>query len=883
MPPQAHARPASRRPRLATSTHRTLLPLAALAAIAAASGAAAQPVTRPGQSVPPPLQAVSEAPWPAVTIDEALAQNTDAPATLAAHLLERIALLDLRLQAAPTVEDFRLAAIGLEAAALRHDDDPNTWRRVAEAAFNAGDEAVLERATRRIVALDPADTVAQLRLISTRISRLQTGSERLAAYGRLLGSGGAALDPSVRSRLALDAALLARETGDADEFARLLTLATQLDSSHKEAAALALAYYQASLPDDPLGRMQLLCNLLLADPLDPHVHLAISSELSAHGAFDQAARFHNNARNIVGASDAALAEQLDIRGLILTWQLSGPESVVEILTNRLANARHDAAYNVALKEARGMAVRAEERPQNVRLPREYELILLLSADASGYRDVATASASDLTASAMEVVEFYQRPENQLTGQEGRRLAERITEMWMETLVVRAWSSGNMDALAADLQRTLDEMGSVVDLSEPMAWYGLRTGQQDKVIEFFRSTQDERYRSRLGLAMALEAQGLRSDASEVYARIAREDPTSVQSAWARSRLLFMTGEDLARTRFADQVAAVAATVPVAIDRMLLDPSEFMRLAISSPSTRVGPLDSVEVTLTLANRASMPLSVGSDRPIDSRFLLSPAARVGSTSIIGSVQPEVIDLDRRLRLRPGEQVSTRLWLDCGFTGAFMESQAASRTAVRWRAIQGFRIVDQAYVRGPLCLSNGTPEVYREPLLFARLEYPELVRAVREAPEDRLPALARAVWGACLSGSYGRRLTPEQVASLGSAMSERYLAAGTQSRTTLLLALPHGTMADGFATFDDGVRQSIAAETDPTLLLAALLTRAITPDDPIIGACRASPEAWLSVAAQIHADRLARPDLPVYSNAGPGIAGLLGPSLPSLRGVVE
>lgn len=848
---------------------------------------------QPGNSLPAqtpaPAQTISslppgQTPWPAVTIEQALAQDTPVDAGYAARLLERIALLDLRLQTAPTLEDYRFAQRALTAAAMARQTDANLWRRVVEAAYNAGDAAGLEQATRQVVALDTSDTVAQLRLITMRLARLQTREERLAAYERLLGPAGDSLDPSVRSRLALDAAVLAREGGDNDAFARLLTRATTLDSSHKEAAALALAYYQASVPDDPVGRMQLLCNLLLADPLDPHVHLAMSAELAAHGAFGQAARFHNNARNIIGASDPQMAEQLDIRGLLLIWQLRGPEVVVEELNGRLAALRHEAAYNLATKQAQNLAIRDEERPENTRLSREYELIRMIAADAAGMRDVAQASSADLTASALEIVRFYQRPENQPMGEEGRQLSMRILEMWIETLVVRAWAAGDMEALAGDLRTTQEQVAQAMDTTEALAWFGLRSGQQSESIKYFEATQDQIYRSRLGLALCLEAEGRREEAAEIYKQIAREDPLSAQSAWTRSRLLFMTGQDLARTDEIGQVAALADGVPLVIDRMLIEAQEFMRLHVETPKPRLGPLECAQIDIVLANRSNIPLAVGSDRPIDARFLMSPEVRIGGTPVIGGVQPEVFDLDRRLRLKPGEQIVVSLWPDSGFTADFLDTQAASRTGFSWRAIQGFRIVDQAYVRGPLCLSDITQEAHREPLLLARLSSEDLAAAIGQATDDKLPALARACWAACMSDTYGRSISATQAAALADAMAARYSAATPEMRALLLAMLPTAPLAPGFAAFDDALRASIASESDPTVLMLALVTRAATSDDPILAACRASQAPGLAEMADIQATRLDHPDDPdVYATAGPGTAALLGPALPSLRGVAE
>src|SRR5262249_36532640 len=150
-----------------------------------------------------------------------------------------------------------------------------------------------------------------LRLISGKIGRLQTAEQRLTLYTRLLGPDGEALSPAIRSRLALDDALLLREQGDIDGFVDRLALAIRLDPTHKEAAALAAQYYSDQV-SDPVGKFQLLIDLLYADPLDPNVHESIARLLAQEGAWAQAKRFHDNGINLLSGPQGQLTDQLYI-------------------------------------------------------------------------------------------------------------------------------------------------------------------------------------------------------------------------------------------------------------------------------------------------------------------------------------------------------------------------------------------------------------------------------------------------------------------------------------------------------------------------------------------------------------------------------------------
>jgi hypothetical protein len=120
----------------------------------------------------------------------------------------RAVLVDLRLGDAPTPDDYELAARLFAIVAELAPADAELARLETAARSGRATRACSSDATARVVSLDPRDTVAQLRLITARIGKKQTVEERLALYERLTGPRGAALDPTIRSRLALDAALI---------------------------------------------------------------------------------------------------------------------------------------------------------------------------------------------------------------------------------------------------------------------------------------------------------------------------------------------------------------------------------------------------------------------------------------------------------------------------------------------------------------------------------------------------------------------------------------------------------------------------------------------------------------------------------------------------
>ncbi len=262
----------------------------------------------------------------------------------ASNLLARTVLRRTRNLTEPTITDYRLTALGLNLARRSHPDDAELLRNEIEAWTAADDAPRLIEATRRLVRLDPRDTIAQLRLIDTQIGRLNTVEERRDAYARLLGPAGSGLRATVRSRLALDAALLAREDGDDQAFFELLTESTLLDATNKNAAAL---YASVMMPyvDSRVERFELIANVLQADPLDVGAYENAAIDLLSSGAYRGAQRYLDRMRDLLGANGADFMsrayltepslfnEALVNDYLLTTWQTKGPREVLSFIAD----------------------------------------------------------------------------------------------------------------------------------------------------------------------------------------------------------------------------------------------------------------------------------------------------------------------------------------------------------------------------------------------------------------------------------------------------------------------------------------------------------------------------------------------------------------------
>jgi hypothetical protein len=186
----------------------------------------------------------------------------------------------------------------------------------------------------------------------------------------------------------------------------------------------------------------------------------------------------------------------------------------------------------------------------------------------------------------------------------------------------------------------------------------------------------------------------------------------------------------------------------LDQMVREPRTFASLQVEHTHQRIDVLGRVELQIRLRNElgvGGIPLAVGTDRPINSRLLLSPRYQTAVTELGRLMRPEVVRLDRRLRLKPGESINVTYWGTRATLLQLMEGSITSPGTLRWRAVQGFEMSDEGrYEPGPLCLGADSDILTRE-----KLEMPSTAGALA----DQL-AIAEGPWLLKSFLIYGRAL---------------------------------------------------------------------------------------------------------------------------------
>lgn len=795
----------------------------------------------------PPPGGVAPVPLPAGAPRSATRADLRA---FTARAVTRLAMLDLRASPGPLPRDFAITSELLALASRLAPEDADIVRRRAEAAWNAGDEGVLLESTRRVIELDPADTVAQLRLITARIGRLQTARARLEAYERFLDARAGTLDDSVRSRLALDAALLRREMGDEDGFVDRLKTALRLDPTNKDAALLAFTFFTSRV-DDRAGRLDLLTNLLLADPLDPRTVRMLRDECAAAGDFASARRFHVLERSIMVTAGRRTDDAFNVEGYVLDWLIDGPRGVATSMNTQVESRRASVRFAAQVDPTRLEGPNVL-RPEDVRLDIPYEQVRALTLHLLGEeeRETLRSSLTDMALTTMDRINAYndptRRPANVTPEMAEEASASALAEMHMFVCLVGYHDAGQieeLDRLAAGFRGGEGDPRAVA----ARAWRAVISGDDSVATAEYPESQRSLWLT-LARAKARERLGDVAGATALYREASEVSPLNPLCAYARARADALA-PDPARARVAAEVRARMETIPGWVDQMVTAPRLTMSLSVDLEPRSPGPIEPVVGKVRLRNVSPIPLGVGSARAINSRFFFGPSLETGIRTRSDMAAGEVFELDRRLRLRPGEVLEAEVWPDVGIIGWLQEVGSDTPSRVRWRVIQGFEArADGSRERGPGCLEVTTNTVLREALPESRMPVSRLAERLEMPAEDEAPALLVAlrtrVMGGEPAGKVADDYTPliEHLATVypNWPAGVRLLAA-----TILPSASTHPVMAS--------MDRVIGADEDADVRLVHLVTRVTHADDSAIARALDSGVPGLAHVARAQRDRLA------------------------------
>lgn len=761
-----------------------------------------------------------------------------------ATAVARAALLDLRHSRVPTADDHALAGAVLDRALASSPLDRDLLRRRVEMAWNAGDQAAYIGATEQLLRADPADSVSLLRLVAARIAQLQTVEERLAAYERFLGPTGASMDPAVRSRLAVDSALLLRERGDVAGHARRVLQALELDSTNKEAAYLALRFFDERA-DDPERRFEMLRAMLMADPVDPQILMELGRFLLGAGAGKQGLRFYELGDRFLKIGGAA-GEASEVELMFAQWRAEGSAKIVERLNGVVRSQRYREKVELEMRERYSVP---GPRPEPQYLTAAAEQLRMAAAAALDDQETIKSSLADLGAAVALRYKQILEPAGLGPNVKISDLVSSLRPVVVELQIFRLWLGVDTDKIDADLQTYRDLLpsrtGTLFQMYE--GWRRLRGGDAVGALAIF-STEQAVGPWEIGHIETLLALGRTEDAHRRLETIARTEPTSLAGVWAsgrRAALGLVSDQEEAR---AERLRGLAESIPTWLDSMIRDPRQAFSLTVTPTAMSVGMLEPARLRVRIRNSSPMPLSLGSDRTINTRLLLAPRVSIAGMGQGFDPEPEVVESMPKLRLAAGESVETLVWADAGLSGWLSWLSSGQAQSTRWRALQGFVATALMYETGPWCVEFETASVQRGRLAIASLGVPQLVD---RAGQVRGEALGESLV-ALLSVMAGPRSAlvsmPEEREGAARRLAELYPSWTPDERALALAILPNAATVGEMGVFD----AAASKESDPALVPLMIVTRLGDADHPRLAELAAGPDARAARLATIQIDRL-------------------------------
>ena len=565
----------------------------------------------------------------------------NAPADLVTDNLIRYGRQVLAGAGDPRADQLTRARILLDLASQISPDDSDILGLRVELAQRLGDRSAYLQSLRLYCRQQPGDDAAQLALTMALLEQEPGLRQRAKAVRRLLeGERADRFTAALRSRLSSYVARAHGEAGDRQEALARVKDAFRLDPSNQDAAAVAYELV-ASHKASPLALGKALLLRIRAEPLNAQRRLELGHLLLSQGAYAHAAEQYQVAEKL-GAAPSVL--------LVHGWALS-----------LAANGQTDAALTVL--DAIGAEVPpATKSSDDAPLPPELELLRLAI--------LHDASLTARVRGALDRLGGYFRPRAATDANAAAYLA------WLTATFAPA--AQEAAELIGDLQRRA--------VDNPLAnrargWYYLRLGDLEKARQHLRKSADIDPWARYGLALAAP-EGTPETTVRLLRQMQASAPATTAGLLATRRLVADNAPPTPLPTGAGLVADLAEwKLMVRRPDPLVRPWVTLQIDLG-PAKRFRYLDPIVATVQLGNATSMPLALGPQQTVRSTLFVLLTAQVDGAPI-SELAPLVVDLQRRLRLEPGETIAVPIRLDRGALGTIMALRPGARFSISATAV--------------------------------------------------------------------------------------------------------------------------------------------------------------------------------------------------------
>lgn len=595
-----------------------------------------------------------------------------------------------RMTANPlTVEAMEFSTLVIKHAIELDPESADLWRVQLGIASATENDALAKASIEKLVKLDPTDETIRLLRLKVALEGFNTLEDRLEALKKLLTPENIErMGPAVASRLALDMAMLLRRSGNTDEFAAALAKALELDSSNREAAALAAGYYRMNA-NDPFAQAELLTNLLLADPTDIATQVALAQHLLEHGAYVGANRMYALAIRSVLANRKKPTTELLVDQAVAQWASGDDIGALETIRER--QQMFDVSFRLLLRREKPELSGMEA--MQYKAPVEPTLATAKAAILSDRQDPASQQAVNEVLSGNEML--LKAMSEQPTPPD----PDEVARIYLEMAMVSAW-------LGEDVERT-EKLIAEAEKHEPLApgpkarfdgLNALRRGEIDKALELLTPLVEVDLAAVCGVAMVMEQQGRNREAAEHWLTVSRARPGTVMGIWATGRLSRLLKARLPVTEQAQRMEQLIASISSQIDRYPDDPTTAVSLRVWPEKKEIQMYEPVILNIEIANLSVLPLALDPTGPIRPQIVLSTGVNTANMPELDNLPALVLDIGRRLRLLPHERLLIQIDLRRYGHGRIFDALVRNGAMVQVDAILNFISTEMAAVEAGL-----------------------------------------------------------------------------------------------------------------------------------------------------------------------------------------
>ena len=567
------------------------------------------------------------------------------------------------------------AEILIQESTILTPENISVWEAAIEVSQMADNASFENDAIRNLLAAAPNDTTPQLSRLRNVVEQTNTVDQRMAVYEQLLSEGRSLLlDARVASRLAFDAALLQRQVGNIQQFARWLAESVALDPAYPEAMVLAAGFFGDDSAD-VFRRAELLAAAVLSNIRDTTLQVSLAEFLMAYGDYKDASAMYAFILEETGMDEDKTSDSLLADVILSRWATGDVLSALDMATVRQTFV--DKKFRKQTKQQQPRLTPLELARIHAPLSPKLSLVRAVIFAEQDDKLAAKQSLESTLASMLSVAKIYAtlNPPQ----------PEAAIGMYLKAAWITLWLSNDIE-LANSFIETLNE-GAVLDQEEKTlldGWIALRSGNPEEAIQTLSKIPDN-HQAQAGSALAHLALGNKRTAATLFLTIAKQNGGSILGVWSKYQLKKIVDTDFNIRPEITQLQEMMVGLFRTINSFVLDPRPELDVQITATERTYAPYEPILIDILFTNNTTIPLAVAKNGPIQPYLLIDITLEIPQVNL-GTMPPIIVPINKQLSIFPRETVVITTDLRQYWPGGVLNAFSLRGASMSIRSITNF-----------------------------------------------------------------------------------------------------------------------------------------------------------------------------------------------------